>query len=75
MLSLLPVERVHPAAVKPRVERGPELGLAPEAVGERDFADVDVEAAPELPQRAELVELAQAVLPVPRTGSQGHDET
>src|SRR5215211_304972 len=61
MLSLLPVERVDPAAVEPRVERG--------------LVDVDVEAAPELPQRPKLVELAQAVLAVPGTSSPRHDES
>src|SRR5262245_48085474 len=74
MLALLPVERVHAAAVEPRVQRGPQLGLASKTVRERDLADVDVEAAPELPQRPELVELTQAVLAVAGTGSPRHDE-
>ena len=67
MLALLPVERVDSTPVEPGVQRGPQLGLAPEPVGERDLVDVDVEAVAELPQRPQLVELAQAVLAVAGT--------
>ena len=48
MLALLPVERVHSTPVEPGVQRGPQLGLAPEPVGKRDLVDVDVKAVPEL---------------------------
>ena len=74
MLSLLPVERVYTAPVEPCIERGPELGLAPEPTRERDLVDVDVEPAPELPERPQLVQLAQAVLAVAGTGALRDDE-
>ena len=70
VLSLLPVERVDPAAVEPRVERGPQLGLAPEAVGERDLVDVDVEPAPELSQRADA--MTSGCSHGPRAGRNGY---
>src|SRR5215472_7445386 len=51
---------------EPAVDRGAELGLPPESRGEGDVADPEAEAAPQLGERAELVQLAQAVEPVAR---------
>ena len=64
MLSLLPVERVDAAAVEPRVERAAQLRLAAEPGGERDLADLDLRSGAGAAQRAELVQLPQAVQPV-----------
>ena len=49
---------------EPAVDRRAELGLAPQPDGESDVADAEAEAAPELGERAKLVQLAQAVLAV-----------
>ena len=43
MLALLPVERVDSPAVEPGLQRGPQVGLTPKALGEGHFADVDAE--------------------------------
>src|SRR5687768_13110807 len=74
MLPLLPVERVDAAAVEPGLERSPQLWLTPKTIGERDLADVDPEAAAQVPQRPQLVEVTQAVLAIAGAGSPGHDE-
>jgi len=50
VFSLLPVERVDAASVEPRVDRGPEVGLATKSSCEREVADVDGEARPQLAQ-------------------------
>src|SRR5919108_1362348 len=74
VLPLLPVERVDSAAVQPRLERGPQVGLAPEPRREDDVADLDGKAPTELPQRLELVQLAQSVQAVAGGRPVGHDE-
>src|SRR5262249_45874187 len=74
VLALLPVERVDAASVQPALKLGPEVGLAPEPRRERDLAEVDAEPPSQLAQRPQLVQLAQAVLPVARTCALRHDE-
>src|SRR5206468_5430298 len=74
VLALLPVERVHAATVQPGLELGAELGLAPEPRGERDLAEVDAEAPPQLTQRAQLVQLAETVRPVTGACAFGNDQ-
>ena len=59
---------------EPAVDRGAELGLAAQPGGERDVVDAEAEAAPQLGERAELVELAQAVLAVAGRGARGDDK-
>src|SRR5207245_2497118 len=46
---------------EPAVDRGAKLGLAAQPRREGDVADPDAEPAPQLGERAELVQLAQAV--------------
>src|SRR5207244_11562218 len=49
---------------EPAVDGRAELGLPAQSRGEGDVADPEAEAAPQLGERAELVQLAQAVEPV-----------
>src|SRR5204863_7767957 len=74
VLALLPVERIDAAAVEPRVERGAEIWLPSQARSEDDVSDLERKPSPQLPQRPELVQLAQVVRAVagPRPG--GDDE-
>src|SRR5438067_8808176 len=74
VLALLPVERVNSATVQPRVERPPQVGLATQPCGERDVADVDAKAPPQLPQRTQLIELAETVRAIPGRRPRRDDE-
>ena len=63
MLALLPLDPASAssaAASQPSTARA-QLGLAAQPRGEGDVVELDAEAAPELAQRAQLVQLAQAV--------------
>src|SRR6476646_5072343 len=75
VLALLPF---HPGRVfdvgEPTVDRGAELGLPSQTRGEGEIADPEAEAAPQLCERAELVQLAQAVEPVAGGRARREDE-
>ena len=63
MLALLPLD---PGAGvgrgrEPAVDGAPERRLAPQAGGERELVDRDAEPLAQLAQRAELVQLGEAV--------------
>ena len=64
--SSLPANHVSTAARS--------AGLAPEARGEGDVGDLDAKAPPELRERAQLVQLAQSVEPVPGAAPARDDE-
>ena len=74
MLSLLPVERFDAAAVEPRVDRGSEAGLTAKSGCKRQIADLDGEALPQVAQRPELVQLADAVRAVAGLRPRRNDE-
>src|SRR5205823_8023027 len=65
VLALLPVECGQFRAGEPGVDCAAQIRLAPETSGERDLRELDVEAAPELPEGTQLIELEQAVEAVP----------
>src|SRR5436190_4086447 len=76
VLTLLPL---HPGELvldvgEPALDRGAELGLPAQPRGEGDVTDPEAEAAPQLGERAELVQLAQAVEPVAGGRARRHDE-
>src|SRR5581483_3832534 len=75
VLSLLPLD---PGEVVGRREPGfdpaAELRLPPQARREGELGELDAEAPTQLPQRAELVQLAQAVEPVARRAAPRQDE-
>src|SRR5205823_7644365 len=61
VLALLPFNPGQiVGACEPRVDRPTQLGLAAEPRRERHVRDLEAEAAAEPPERAELVQLAQA---------------
>src|ERR1041385_1102681 len=65
MLALLPFDPGRVLDVgEPTVDRRAQLGLSPQPRGKGDVADTEIEAAPQLGERAELVQLAQPVEPV-----------
>src|SRR5437763_9403757 len=68
VLALLPFDprAAVVAAREPGIDRAPQLRLAPEPTGERKLGQLEPEAPPELAQRAEPVQLGEAVLAVPR---------
>ena len=71
MLALLPLDpgaRVV-AGREPRVDRLAEPRIAPQPACEGELGELDPELGPELPERAEPVQLGQAVEPVARGGS------
>jgi len=74
VLSLLPVERLDTASVKPRVDRGAEVGLAAKARCKREVADLDGEALPQVAQRPELIQLPDAIRAVAGLRPRGNDE-
>ena len=74
VLSLLPIERGQLAAGEPAVDRRPDLGLVAKARREGELPQLDAEAAPQLLERAELVQLEQPVRPVPRARSARDDQ-
>ncbi len=59
---------------EPAVDRGAELGLPAQPRREGDVTDPEAEAAPQLGERAELVQLAQAVEPVAGRRARRDDE-
>ena len=77
MLSLLPGDPVRLArplgrdgrAGEPALDRGAELGLAPEPDDERDVVELDVEPPPQLREAAEELQVVLAVAPVSRRRS------
>ena len=50
VFSLLPVERVEAASVEPRIDRGPEVGLAAKASCKSEVAELDGEANSQVAQ-------------------------
>src|SRR3954451_17127458 len=76
VLALLPFDpRQVVCAGEPAVDRRAKLRLPPESRGERDVGDLDAEPAAQLPQRAELVQLPQAVEAVAGVRAPRNDET
>ena len=77
MLSLLPVDpvgRSDVGACEPRVDGAAERRLAAQPGSEGDVGELDAEPAAKLRERAKLVQLAQAVEPVPGGRSPWDDE-
>src|SRR5579862_236551 len=57
------------------LDSAPELGFPSEAGGERQLVDAEPEAPPQLRERAQLVQLAEAVGSVARRRSPWHEKT
>src|SRR2546429_535409 len=64
VFALLPVERRDIGPGKPGVDGRAQVGLAPQARGEGQVAQLDAKAAAKLLERPQLVQLEQAVFPV-----------
>ena len=73
VLALFPFQRVL-VSRKPCLHRRAQRGLAPKARREGDVADLDAEAAPQLGERAQLIQLAQAVEPIPGRAPARNDQ-
>ena len=68
MLALFPLDPGEVVgAGEPAVDGLAELGLAPEPRREDEVGDLEVEPLPQLGERPELVQLAEAVEPVAGT--------
>src|SRR6185503_12823433 len=75
VLALLPLDPGEVVgAGEPAVDGLAELGLAPEPRGEDEVGDLEPMRLPQLGERPELVQLAEAVLPVAGRGAAGRDE-
>src|SRR4051812_3514437 len=76
LLALLPFDPrgAGIAGGEPGVDGAPQLGLAPQPSRESEIRELDAEAAPQLAQGAEAVQLPQAVLAIPGGGApRGHE--
>src|SRR5207244_7857197 len=74
VLLLFPVDPGDVGSGKPGVDRCPQLRLSPQTRGKRDIAQLDLEAPPQLTQRAQEVELPQAVESVALERAARNDE-
>src|ERR1044072_1307372 len=76
VLALLPLDpgACVLAGREPAVDRGPELRVAPQAPREGQLCELDAEARAQVAQRAQPVQLREAVRAVPARGAPGDDE-
>ena len=75
MLALFPIECRDIGPGEPGIDRSSELGLAPQPCRERELPELDAEAAPQLLQRAKLVDLEQPVSAVAGRRAARNDQT
>src|SRR3954454_24992465 len=75
VLSLFPVEGREFGACEPGVDGSAEVRLAPQSRSECHVGELDLELLPEPPERAELVQLEQAVGAVSGGSPARDDET
>ncbi len=73
MLSLLPLDprggrrsgERDACPFEPRLDRGPDGGLAAKPQRERDLVELDAEAAPQIGESSQLIQFADSVQAVP----------
>ena len=71
MLALLPLERVEVTPGEPCVHGGPQFRVTSQPGRERDVRELEGEPCEQSPQRAQLIQLEQAVEPVARVAPGG----
>src|SRR6266536_4711337 len=69
VLALLPVQRRELGPGEPALDGASQLRLAAEPRRERDVRQLDIEPAPQLAERAQLIELEQPIAAVAAGGS------